>query len=197
MINKYVVRCLAALIAIFLAVGLVEYAHLNSLERDPQLFSAAPPALPAPHLNNDPRPAPPPLSETPSVTAPPQIKDTSPVTSRPTDPNHGASSVLQGAAALVHVVQPGDTLWDLAAAHLGNPTLWPELFALNQGRQEPDGRVFVNPNLIYPGWTISFPIAVTGSQSAASAELGTPSSAQGNPPIPTLALGSPAKGGSQ
>jgi hypothetical protein len=196
MINKYVVRCLAAVIAIFLAVGLVEYAHLDSLERHPQLSSAAhtpstvgAPDLPASHLKNDPRPGSPALTYDPPVTAPPGIKDTSPLP--PT------LSVPQGAGALGYVVQTGDTLWDLASVHLGNPALWPELFALNQGRHEPDGRVFVNPDLIYPGWTIGFPVGAIGLPSAASAAQLALTSTPGNAATHALALGLLAKGGSQ
>src|SRR5690606_38584371 len=31
----------------------------------------------------------------------------------------------------VHIVVAGDTLWDLAAAHLGNPYLWPQIWEKN------------------------------------------------------------------
>ena len=61
----------------------------------------------------------------------------------------------------MYVVQPGDTLWDLAATHLGNPDRWSELFDLNRGRAEPGGQL-VNPNLIHTGWTLEFPAGATG-----------------------------------
>jgi nucleoid-associated protein YgaU len=61
----------------------------------------------------------------------------------------------------VYVVQPGDSLWALAAAHLGSPYRWSELFELNRGRAEPGGRL-VDPNLIYVGWTLKFPPGATG-----------------------------------
>ena len=57
----------------------------------------------------------------------------------------------------VYVVQPGDTLWALAATHLGSPYRWTELFALNRGRAEPGGRL-TDPNVIYAGWTLKFPL---------------------------------------
>jgi hypothetical protein len=34
--------------------------------------------------------------------------------------------------ANVYIIQPGDTLWDLAAKSLGNPYLWPQIWEQNQ-----------------------------------------------------------------
>ena len=61
----------------------------------------------------------------------------------------------------VYVVQPGDTLWSLAAAHLGSPYRWQQLFDLNRGRLEPGGQLD-DPNLICAGWTLEFPAGATG-----------------------------------
>ncbi len=58
------------------------------------------------------------------------------------------------AAAFIHVVQPGETLWDLADHHLGDPLRWPEIFEVNAGRVFADSRTFDHPNLIYPGWDL-------------------------------------------
>jgi DNA-binding SARP family transcriptional activator len=57
------------------------------------------------------------------------------------------------------VVQRGDTLWDIAGQHLGNPNRWPEIYDLNQGQPQPDGTSLIDPNLIYPGWTLQLPVA--------------------------------------
>ncbi len=46
-------------------------------------------------------------------------------------------------APLRYVVQPGDTLWDIASYYLSDPFLWPEIWYSN-----PD---VGNPHLIYPG----------------------------------------------
>lgn len=43
----------------------------------------------------------------------------------------------------VHVVRPGDTLWDIARACMNDPFLWPEIFRLNTA-------VIEDPALIYP-----------------------------------------------
>ena len=57
----------------------------------------------------------------------------------------------------VYQVAPGDTLWSIAAAELGNPWRWPEIYHLNRGRAEPDGQRLADPALIYPGWTLLVP----------------------------------------
>jgi nucleoid-associated protein YgaU len=46
-----------------------------------------------------------------------------------------------------HVVQPGDTLWDISEKFLESPWLWPEIWHVNDQVE--------NPHLIYPGDIIS------------------------------------------
>lgn len=45
--------------------------------------------------------------------------------------------------AQVHVIQPSDTLWDLAGTFLGDPYLWPQLWEANQ--------YILDAHWIYPG----------------------------------------------
>jgi DNA-binding SARP family transcriptional activator len=55
-------------------------------------------------------------------------------------------------------VHPGDTLWDLARDWLGDPNRWPEIYHLNAGHHFPDvGGTLHDPDLIYPGWTLTLP----------------------------------------
>ena len=56
-----------------------------------------------------------------------------------------------------HVVERGDTLAEIAAEELGDPLRYPEIFDLNVGDIQPDGRRLEDPNLILPGWELEIP----------------------------------------
>ncbi len=56
-----------------------------------------------------------------------------------------------------YVVRPGDSLWSIAAALLGDGDDWPAIAALNLGRTMGDGLQFVDPNTIHAGWTLQIP----------------------------------------
>jgi hypothetical protein len=49
----------------------------------------------------------------------------------------------QGRPGRIHVVQPGDTLWDISDAYLGTPWVWPSIWKDNTVEVE-------NPHRIYP-----------------------------------------------
>ena len=51
----------------------------------------------------------------------------------------------------------GDSLWRLATTHLGSGARWQEIFALNEGKAQADGRALTNPNLILIGWVLELP----------------------------------------
>jgi DNA-binding SARP family transcriptional activator len=62
------------------------------------------------------------------------------------------------------VVRRGDTLFDLAAAYLGDGDRWPEIYALNRGTHFPRvGGTLTDPDVIYPGWTLDLPDDATPS----------------------------------
>ena len=65
-----------------------------------------------------------------------------------------------------HMVVPGESLWSIAGDELGDATLWPELFDVNQGRTFDDGRVLVDPALLRPGWDLVVPVEVSGESAA-------------------------------
>lgn len=49
----------------------------------------------------------------------------------------------------LHIIERGDTLWDLSNRYLENPFLWPQLWDAN--------RYIENPHLIYPGDPLRIP----------------------------------------
>jgi nucleoid-associated protein YgaU len=50
----------------------------------------------------------------------------------------------------IHVVEPGDTLWQIAAEVAGNPHLWPALYRANRDQIK-------DPSLLHPGQRLSIP----------------------------------------
>jgi LysM repeat protein len=56
------------------------------------------------------------------------------------------------ASEKIHIVQKGDTLWDISTTYLYDPFLWPQIWSAN--------RDIENPHLIYPGQEILIPSQV-------------------------------------
>lgn len=80
-------------------------------------------------------------------------------------------------ARTIHVVRPGDTLWDLAADHLGNPMRWRELFDTNRGRPQPDGNCLDDPGLLRPGWQLTLPTPPAPPEAPVTVEAAPPAPA--------------------
>ena len=59
-----------------------------------------------------------------------------------------AVPTAQGGSPEFYLVAPGDTLWEIAQAFLGNPYYWPRLWSIND--------YITNPHWIYPGNRIVF-----------------------------------------
>jgi hypothetical protein len=89
----------------------------------------------------------------------------------------------------VHIVVPGDTLWDLAATNLGNPYLWPQIWEKNP--------YILDAHWIYPGDPILIGVEVATAEEAGAVtadggegeggdeELGTaPAGGRRNVPVP-------------
>ena len=70
---------------------------------------------------------------------------------------HEATEPVPDSRAGVYVVQPRDTLSEIAEAELGDPLRYPELFAASRATVQPDGARLTDPDLIRPGWRITIP----------------------------------------
>jgi len=73
--------------------------------------------------------------------------------------------VLPAAAAppKLHEVQPGETLAMIASRTLGDPRLWPAIYAANRDRIK-------DPKRVYPGQTLAIPALSDGERAAAIKE---------------------------
>lgn len=69
----------------------------------------------------------------------------------------------------VHVIERGDTLWDLAARFFGDPYLWPQIWERNQ--------YILDAHWIYPGDPLLVSLEVTAVETLA--ELEPPETAEG------------------
>jgi len=65
------------------------------------------------------------------------------------------------AGTQVHVIERGDTLWDLAARFYGNPYLWPQIWEKNQ--------YILDAHWIYPGDPLALGLEVAPVESLAEA----------------------------
>jgi len=97
--------------------------------------------------------------------------------------NQGPTSYPEGTQ--LHIVQRGDTLWDISNSYLRNPFLWPQLWDAN--------RYIENPHLIYPGDPIRIPdLDVVRGEGE---EPGGPGTGPGGPGAGPGEEGGPGAGG--
>ena len=94
------------------------------------------------------------------------------------------SETTSEAAPVFVVVERGDTLWDLAAQHLGDPERWPEIFEANRDQ-------IADPDQIDIGWRLAVPVPVVepvAPAPAEEAEAPAPSGPSGNEATPSTSL---------
>jgi two-component SAPR family response regulator len=89
-------------------------------------------------------------------TGPAVVPATAPVTPQPPAPQQQPVEV-PASVTRAYMVRPGDTLWDIARTHLGDPLRWPVIYQLNCDRVQSDGHRLRDPDLLHPGWTLHLP----------------------------------------
>lgn len=85
-----------------------------------------------------------------------------------------------------HTVVEGDTLWDLADQHLGDPERYPEIFEENEGITQANGAPLTNPDLIVVDTVLQIPQETTTAELSAEAEPPVPSEPEPTPEEPGL-----------
>ena len=84
----------------------------------------------------------------------------------------------QGREGRIHVVSPGDTLWDISDGYLGTPWVWPSIWQ--------DNRNIENPHLIYPAdriWITPWEMRKLTPAEAEALLAGQPAAADPTPPL--------------
>ena len=117
------------------------------------------------------------------------LNEPAPIAARAVDAPPDAEAALQLPTC---VVVPRDSLWKLAENHLGDGLRYRDIWELNQGRTFPDGRRFVDPNLIQPGWVLMMPADAIGVEATAVAPMPAspapaPTSPTSSPTVPVTA----------
>lgn len=78
-------------------------------------------------------------------------------------------------------VVAGDHPWGLAERHLGDGLRWHEIWDLNKGAAQPDGRAWVREDLIQPGWQFRLPedaIALPSESATITEETASPTTSE-------------------
>jgi nucleoid-associated protein YgaU len=83
----------------------------------------------------------------------------------PASPSNGPRAATAGAERQTVIIQPGDTLWQIAADHLGAGDRYPTIVAASHGQQT-DGTHLVDPDLIQPGWELTLPASAAATSPA-------------------------------
>ncbi|MBS2965485.1 LysM peptidoglycan-binding domain-containing protein [Actinocrinis puniceicyclus] len=78
-----------------------------------------------------------------------------------------SAETVSAAALKFYVVEPPggrrhDSLWEIAQRYLGDGRRYREIFALNEGRLQPDGTKLQHASLIRPGWVLVLPADAQG-----------------------------------
>ena len=83
-----------------------------------------------------------------------------------------------------YVVQPGDTLSEIAEDHLGDANAYPQIVAATRQTFQPDGDHLTDPDLIRPGWRLTIPAQAVPAQNSPEQERPRPRDTQPEPRVP-------------
>ena len=75
----------------------------------------------------------------------------------------GATKEQTPQESTYHKVRPGESLWMIAVANLGDGGLWPALYRANRDQIQ-------NPKILYPGQKLAIPIVAPEEKEAIRAE---------------------------
>ncbi|MBC9718019.1 LysM peptidoglycan-binding domain-containing protein [Streptomyces sp. TRM66268-LWL] len=112
-----------------------------------------------------------------------QVVAAAPVHASPVPPQTTTSRSTK--AYVTYTVAPGDTLWDIAAAHLGDPLQWPKIYELSCAIRQSDGSLLSDPDLIMPGWELRLPLSKDASDTRRPAPPSQDSPKPSSPPALT------------
>ena len=73
-----------------------------------------------------------------------------------------------------YVVQPGDTITDIAATELNDPDQYPEIVEASRNTTQPDGSHLTDPDVIQPGWTLTIPSPDSDEEGSRAPARNTP-----------------------
>jgi DNA-binding SARP family transcriptional activator len=91
-----------------------------------------------------------------------------------------------------YVVRPGDSLWSIADAHLGDGAEWTTIAALNFGQAMAEDRWMVDPDFVEADWSLELPTATAphAADGAASHDRPEPHRSSTLPELMVLGIGS-------
>ena len=91
---------------------------------------------------------------------------------QPADAEDSAELTPRPASAgPLYTVQPRDTLGRIAARNLGDWERFDEIYELNRGRPQPDGRQLTDARLIRPGWVLVLPADAAPQAAPATSQV--------------------------
>jgi nucleoid-associated protein YgaU len=112
-----------------------------------------------------------------------------------------ATSAPDAGTASEHVVVAGESLWEIAAQHLGDGARYPAIYALNAEVPQADGARLTDADVIHSGWRLQLPAApaqpptgqpeISAAQPA-STDSGPRASDPVQPRVPATATPTPA-----